>query len=177
MLKIRAGARRALDAPDLSGRPWRERVLPQRTAVMAQFLTVFRTDADLRTLDTSLDPSERAVGSLLSARPDLSNYMESGLARVCTPRAWLSTWSGLSSNSDLVAAAPKITIPALVVFYRGDNAAFPGDAQLVYDSLGSADKQLVSAPGNHYGFVGGDRRGGLEAVGHLVGWLKERLPV
>ena len=49
----------------------------------------------------------REYGSLLSDRPDLMNMAAMGFARTCTPRAWLSTWSGLSSRADLVENARR----------------------------------------------------------------------
>ncbi len=142
-------------------------------------MIVYRTEADLRMFDLSLDPSERDAGSLFSYRPDLSNYMEFGFGRVQTPRAWLSTWSGLSSNADVVKNAPKITVPSLVIYYRGDNAIFPSDAKAAFDAIAAADKQLASAPGDHYGFAVGtqERRGAPEALRQVVEWMRERFPV
>ena len=141
-------------------------------------MVVFRTEADLRALDLSLDPSERDAGSLFSYRPDLTNYMEFGFARVTTPRAWLSTWSGLSSQAAVELNGPRVTVPSLVVNYTGDNAIFPGDARAAFDALGSSDKQLASAPGDHYGFGVGtqDRTGAPVALGHVVDWLRARFP-
>jgi hypothetical protein len=139
-------------------------------------MMVYRTEADLRAFDLSLDPSERDAGSLFSYRPDLTNYMEFGFARVTTPRAWLSTWSGLSSNAAVEVNGPRVTVPSLVVSYTGDNAIFPGDARTAYEALGSADKQIASAPGDHYGFGVGtqERTGAPVALARLVAWLRER---
>jgi len=83
--------------------------------------------------------------------------MELGFARVTTPRAWLSTWSGLSSNAAVEVNGPHVTVPSLVTFYTGDNAIFPSDARAAFDALGAADKQIASAPGDHYGFGVGTR--------------------
>jgi len=139
---------------------------------------VFRTEADLRSFDLSLDPSTRDAGSLFSYRPDLTNYMELGFARVSTPRAWLSTWSGLASNAAVEVNGPHVTVPSLVVSYTGDNAIFPSDAQAAYAAIGAADKQITSAPGDHYGFGVGtqERTGAPVALDQLVAWLRERFP-
>ncbi len=149
-----------------------------RRAVLCPYMVVYRTEADLRAFDLSLDPSERDAGSLFSYRPDLTNYMEFGFGRVCTPRAWLSTWSGLSSNADVVKNAPKVTVPALVIYYRGDNGIFPGDARAAFEALGAEDKQLASAPGDHYGFGVGtqERAGAPQALAQVVEWLRARFP-
>ena len=127
---VRAEARQTLAASDFATRPAAEQARALRAAVAHPHMIVFRTEADLRAFDLSLDPSERDAGSLFSYRPDLTNYMEFGFARVTTPRAWLSTWSALSSNAAVEVNGPHVTVPSLVLSYTGDNAIFPGDAQL-----------------------------------------------
>jgi hypothetical protein len=84
---------------------------------------------DPRTVDLSLDPSERPYGSLFGKRPDLINYGLTGFGRLTTPEAWLSTWSGLSSNADFVRCAPGVTVPTLFIELTGDQAAFPADSR------------------------------------------------
>jgi pimeloyl-ACP methyl ester carboxylesterase len=174
----RTEARAAIATEGFRHRPWAEQARALRGAVVCPYMIVYRTEADLRAFDLSLDPSERDAGSLFSYRPDLTNYMEFGFARVQTPRAWLSTWSALSSNADVVQNAAKITVPAMVISYRGDNAIFPSDAQAAYDALAATDKVLASAPGDHYGFGVGtqERTGAPEALQQVVAWLRERFP-
>jgi len=177
-LAARAAARADLKATDFADRPWAQQAGALRASVAHPHMIVFRTEADLRALDLSLDPSARDAGTLYSYRPDLTNYMELGFARVTTPRAWLSTWSGLSSQAAVERTAPAVTVPSLVTYYTGDNAIFPGDAQAAFAALGSTDKQLVSAPGDHYGFGVGtqERRGAPIALGQVVDWLRPRFP-
>jgi hypothetical protein len=176
LLKQRGAARRTMASSDFASHSWPAQVRAVRGAVICPYLIVYRTEADLRAFDLSLDPSERDAGSLFSYRPDLTNYMEFGFARVQTPRAWLSTWSGLSSHADVVSNAAKITVPSMVIYYRGDNAIFPSDARAVYDAIAATDKQLASAPGDHYGFGVGtqERTGAPLALAQIVTWLRER---
>ncbi|MDX2165499.1 MAG: alpha/beta hydrolase [Deltaproteobacteria bacterium] len=178
-LAARQAARAELRSADFAARAWTEQARALRGSVAQPHMLVFRTEADLRAFDLSLDPSERDAGSLFSYRPDLTNYMELGFARVTTPRAWLSTWSGLSSNAAVEQTGPRVTVPSLVVSYRGDNAIFPSDARAAFAALGAGDKQLRDAPGDHYGFgVGTQERSGAPiAFGHVVEWLRERFPV
>jgi hypothetical protein len=77
----------------------------RRRSLAPAIIAVFRTDADPRTVDLSQDPSERPYGSLFGTRPDLINYGLTGFGRLTAPEAWLSTWSGLSSNADFVRCA------------------------------------------------------------------------
>jgi hypothetical protein len=178
LLDRRREARQAARAPDFAARAWPERARALREAVLGRHLIVHRTEADLRALDLALDPSQRDAGTLFSYRPDLSNYMEFGFARVCTPRAWLSTWSALSSNADVVKNAALVTVPSLVVYYTGDNAIFPSDARAAFDALASSDKELAGVPGDHYGFGVGtqERTGAPLALAKIVEWLRERFP-
>ena len=67
----------------------------RRAAIATTFMTVYRTDADPRAVDRSLDPSARDYGSIWGRRPDWINYGAVGFGRVVSPEAWLSTWSGL----------------------------------------------------------------------------------
>jgi len=36
-------------------------------------------------LDLSIEPTDRSVGTIVSLRPDLSNYADNGMARLLTP--------------------------------------------------------------------------------------------
>jgi pimeloyl-ACP methyl ester carboxylesterase len=174
--KQRLEARRTMASGDFGSKPWGAQARVLRGAVVCPYMIIYRTEADLRAFDLCLDPSERDAGSLFSYRPDLTNYMEFGFGRVQTPRAWLSTWSGLSSNADVVKNAATITIPSLVIYYRGDNAIFPSDARAAFEAIAAGDKQLASAPGDHYGFGVGtqERSGAPQALAQIVAWLRER---
>lgn len=169
-------ARGEVFAPGFAERPEGERRNAVRRAAAHPPMIVHRTEADLRALDASLDRSRRDVGTLFSYRPDITNYMELGFARVTTPKAWLSTWSGLSSHASVERNAPFIKVPSLVVNYDGDSAIFPADAQRAIDALGSRDKRLVTVTGDHYGFAVGtqERRGAPLALEAIVAWLRER---
>ena len=175
-LAARGEARGALRAPDFASQPPAAQANVLRRSVVHPHMVVFRTEADLRALDLALDPSERDAGTLFSYRPDLTNYMEFGFARTTTPRAWLSTWSGLSSNAAVEINAPHVTVPSLVIYYTGDNAIFPSDAQTAFNALGAADKEILGVPGDHYGFGVGtqDRTGAPVAFGHVASWLRSR---
>jgi pimeloyl-ACP methyl ester carboxylesterase len=121
------------------------------TAAHTPIFNVWRTDADPRCFDLSLDPSERAYGSLWGANPIVSNYGSVGFARTCTAESWLSNWSGLSSNATMEKCAPAITQPTLMIEYTGDNSVFPAEADRIYASIGAADKERHKVHGNHHG--------------------------
>jgi hypothetical protein len=113
-------------------------------------IVVHRTSANPAFVDRAIDPSGRDYGSILSERPDLMNYAALGLARTVTPRAWLSTWSGLASNADLVRNVARIAEPSLLVTPSRDREILPGDAAAVFAAMASADKQSVTLDARHY---------------------------
>ncbi|TYB48858.1 alpha/beta hydrolase [Actinomadura chibensis] len=123
----------------------------QRLATHQPVVLVHRTDADPRTVDLSLDPSDRRYGSVWGRRPHVTNYGLLGFGRMTTPEAWLSTWSGLSSKADMARTAPSVTCPALVVEYTGDNCVFPSQTKRIVDDLGSRDKTHVRVRADHFG--------------------------
>lgn len=145
-------------------------VADRRAATATDFMLIYRTDADPRYVDPSIDPSQRDYGSLWGRRPDIINYGPVGFSRMVSPEAWLSTWSGTASQAEIARTGPRMTLPALVVEYTGDNAIFPSDTQHIVDSLGSTEIRRKSVPGDHYGFPAETGRDG--AVEEVVAWLR-----
>ena len=142
----------------------------RRAATATDFMLIYRTDADPRYVDPSLEPSDRDYGSLWGRRPDIINYGAVGFSRMVSPAAWLSTWSGNTSQAEIARTGPRMTLPALVIEYTGDNAIFPSDTQHIVDSLGSRDISRAAIAGDHYGFPAESGRDG--AVEELIAWLR-----
>ena len=144
-------------------------------AAYSPIFTVWRTDADPRCFDLSLEPSDRAYGTLWGPNPIASNYGSVGFARVCTPESWLSNWSGLSSNASMEACAPDIRQPTLMIEYTGDNSVFPSEAEAIYRWIGSRSKTRHKIHGNHHGqpIRKGASSGQLEAGARIREWLTE----
>lgn len=138
-------------------------------------MTVWRTDADLRCWDLSIDPSDRVIGSVWSKDPLASNYGVVGFGRFCTPESWLSTWSGLSSQANLLRTARAIEQPCLVISYTADSILFPTDAQAVFDAVASSNKRYLRVRGNHHGHaLEAGERPGRDVVGDAIrSWLME----
>ena len=106
--------------------PAAERTLLARRALQRRYMLIYRTLADPRALDPTLDPSERPLGSIFSfgRDPVFGNYGE-GIGRVMSARGWLSTWSGLSSNAALERTLPEVRVPTLVVNALADTDIYP----------------------------------------------------
>jgi hypothetical protein len=141
----------------------------RRAAIATTFMTVYRTDADPRAVDRSLDPSERDYGSIWGRRPDWINYGAVGFGRVVSPEAWLSTWSGLSSQAEIATTGGRMTLPALQVVYAGDNCIYPSDDELIASSLATKHLERVTVPGDHYGFPVATGRD--VATGVVADWI------
>lgn len=150
--------------------------LDRRRSLAPKIITVFRTDADPRTVDLSLDPSERPYGSLFGKRPDLINYGLTGFGRLTTPEAWLSTWSGLGSHADFVRCAPEVTVPTLFIELTGDQAAFPADSRQMTGALGARDLTTATLRGLHFGgpIASGEPAGNELAATEIINWLSKR---
>lgn len=161
-----------------------DRLRHTRHGLVRRYLVVYRTLADPRYLDPTLDPSQRSLGSIFSFGQDpvKGNYGE-GLARTMSARGWLSTWSGLSSRAALARTLPGVTLPTLMVNALGDQEIYPGEARGAFDALAAADRQLVELQGaDHYlrplpGAPADDDPVARLCDAWLLPWLRERWPV
>lgn len=142
-------------------------------AAHTPIITVWRTDADLRNLDLTLDPSDRAPGSIWGSDPLVSNYGAVGFGRLCSPESWLSTWSGVSSQAALEKTAPYVRVPALLVEYTGDQTTFPLQIEEIFSWIGASDKQHVRVQGDHHGrpVDGNPQSGRTAAAQQITNWL------
>ncbi|GAA2365890.1 hypothetical protein [Dactylosporangium salmoneum] len=148
----------------------------RRASLAPMVITTYRTDADPRYTDPSLDPNDRHHGSLFGRRPDLTNYGLVGFGRLTTPDAWLSTWSANTSNAGFERCAAGIHIPTLYVELSGDAAAFPADAARMFDAIAATDKTRVVVRGQHFGqpLAPGEPTGYAAAAEVIGPWLAAR---
>ncbi|MCU1352896.1 MAG: hypothetical protein JWM05_2105 [Acidimicrobiales bacterium] len=169
-LDARAAARATLDDHPRGSAAWNR---ARRRAVHARYLTIYRTLADPAHLDPSIDPDDRALGTIFAMGDPLDgNYGYGGLARTMTARGWLSTWSAHSSHARLADTMPQVTIPTLLLHPSADTEIRRHQAHAARDAAGAADvtyTELVGAP--HY--LQGHRR---DAAERMSAWLAERLP-
>jgi dienelactone hydrolase len=177
----RAGdAAAASTAPGFAERPEAERRDVLRRKTVEPLMVIHRTMANPAFVDNTIDPSPRDYGSLLSERPDLMNYAAFGHARVCSPKAWLSTWSGASSNADLVKNLARIDSPTLLVHAGRDREVFPADVAAMERAMAAAgaERRVVTlSDARHYfeSEPGAKDAPDVERVMDVVvAWIQER---
>lgn len=134
---------------------------------------VHGTMADPRWLDPAVDPNDRQAGTSYLGDPRIANESASGLARFTTTRGWLSQWSLDDAQVDAVQAAPRISVPVLVIVNSADDACPPSHPNDFFGAIGHERKELHTIQGaDHYFSGGAGSRAHLdEAVHHVRGWL------
>jgi hypothetical protein len=148
-------------------------LLARRGGAEATYLVVHRTDADPRSVDLSLDPSQRNYGSIFGVRPDITNRGAVGFGRLSTPEAWLSTWSAHSTRAAIRLTAPGIDQPVLVVGYTADNTVFPSDLEAMGAAFTATTVTRTDVEGDHYGLAPdhASRPGGKAVADVVAQWV------
>ena len=174
--------RRELRSDRYAGMTDGDRTFIARRARLGRYMVIYRTLANPAYLDPSIDPSRRPLGSIFSpGDPIIGNYGPGGLARVMTPRGWLSTWSGLSSQAELPDTIGHVTVPTLLVYADGDCDIFPSEQQELLEKSGAKDKALEVLPwADHYLHPVGDEGKKLadprdRIIDLIVPWIEERI--
>jgi len=134
-----ASNRRRLGVADEAERPELT-----RRAHLRRYLLIYRTLADPRYLDPTIDPSPRPLGSIFSyGRDPIVGNAGEGLARSMSARGWLSTWSGLSSNAALERTLPEVRVPTLAIAALGDMDIYPSEVRDAYAASAATDKEYA----------------------------------
>jgi hypothetical protein len=152
---------------------WARRELDglQAAGVWDRLFNLYRTWADLRFVDMSLDPSDRSPGCYMGD-PKRANYGPFGIGSTCTLRTWLSMWSLAESQCRGEPHLRRVTCPSIVIQSTADQGCFPSDARIICDALGASDKRLEMVSGDHYLTDPADRT----VVADLVAdWVRTRL--
>lgn len=128
------------------------------------------TVADPRFIDVTLDPSDRAVGSLFGDDSAAANYQPAALGRYTSLRSWLSQWSLKDCQADARTDLAKISVPALLIYSMADQSVFPSHADAMWNAISSKEKTRVDIRhGTHY--FAGQPEQMKEAIDAIVTWL------
>ncbi|GAA2143188.1 alpha/beta hydrolase family protein [Actinomadura napierensis] len=134
--------------------------------------SVFRTWADPRMVDPSIEPTNRRPNSCYPGKPERANRSVFGIAAACTLRTWLNLWSLDDSQTRAHPHLARITVPSLVVNADADTGVFPSDAAAMYDALAAQDKERHDLSGDHYFLTPEGARGELADL--IASWLGKR---
>lgn len=146
-----------------------ERIAPLGLSDRA--FNMFRTWADPRLMDGSIDPSDRPVGVCYRGDPKVANYSPGGIGLTNTCRTWLSMWSLRESQCRGGPHLARIDVPSLVIQSMADTGVFPCDAREIFDALGTKQKRLEFMGGDHYLTSPATARD--EVADRIHGWLGE----
>lgn len=117
---------------------------------------IYRTHADPRCLDLSLEPNDRQLGSVWGNGAHGAravNYAASQMGRITSLTAFLSQWSS-RSRADGPANLARTSVPVLLCTYTADQSTFPStrDAWLAAGggTAGGRIRNIDIVGGNHY---------------------------
>lgn len=117
-----------------------------------EVFVVYRTHADPRFLDLSLDANDRAVGSVWgsgAAGARAVNYAASQMGRVTSLKAWLSQWSP-HSRADGPSNLARTSVPVMLCTYTADQSTFPSTRDAWLQAAGGRIRNVDLVGGDHY---------------------------
>lgn len=168
-------------SPSFASLPLEERQFVERRADTERMMVLYRTFAEPRYMDLTLDPSDRVVGDNSGTTPWRANYALPSNPGWVSPRAFLSTRSSVSSNAVTLKNIPKVIVPTLIVQGTAQRQIFPGDTKAIFAASGAADKKLVWIDGADVSFRPSGPKAGKgdqreQAARAMVVWLQEHFP-
>lgn len=129
---------------------------------------VYRTMADPRVLDRTLDPNDRPPESIWGD-PRAINYGANNVGRFTTLTSWLSQWSA-ESRADGPRCLARTSVPVLNLEFSADSAVFPADIRLWSEAAGDRETYRKIAGATHY--MDGQPELLAETVETIASWAK-----
>jgi pimeloyl-ACP methyl ester carboxylesterase len=130
---------------------------------------VYRTVAEPRYVDLTLDPSDREAGNIYGD-VRLANESPGALGRYTSLRSWLSSWSIDHSESDALKHLPRVSVPVCVIDLTADEGALPSEIRAICAAIPEAQRTVVRMHGmNHY--FRGQPEARAQAAEHVKTWL------
>jgi pimeloyl-ACP methyl ester carboxylesterase len=113
-----------------------------------QAFIVYRTHADPRCVDLSLDANDRAPGSVWGDARAV-NYSCNAMGRTTSLTAFLSQWSS-RSQADGPSNLARTSVPLLLLTYTADQSTFPSTRDAWLKAGGTRIRNVDIVGGNHY---------------------------
>jgi hypothetical protein len=102
-------------------------------------LLVYRTYADPRFVDLSIDPNDRKAGGNRGDDPRQMNHGVNSLGRYTSLTAWLSQWS-MESRADGPTNIALTSVPVLQLEFTADASVFPSAIREWSDAIRSGGR-------------------------------------
>jgi pimeloyl-ACP methyl ester carboxylesterase len=134
---------------------------------------VYRTSADPRALDLTIDPSDRKGGAGTWGPALQMNWSVTSIGRLTTLRSWLSQYSYHASNADGPKHLARTNVPVLVLIATADAGCHESDAQAYFEAAPTSDKQLYRIKDATH-FMKGQPDKIAEVTRVISGWIRER---
>jgi pimeloyl-ACP methyl ester carboxylesterase len=131
-----------------------------------QAFVVYRTHADPRCLDLTLDANDRAIGSVWGDARQV-NYACNAMGRTTSLTAFLSQWSS-RSQADGPTNLARTTVPTLLLTYTADQSTFPSTRDAWMQAGATRIRNVDIVGGNHY--LAGQPELVTQAADHLAEW-------
>lgn len=144
------------------------RALPHGVTDMA--FVIYRTGADPRHLDPTIDPNDRPAGTIWGD-PRQLNYGANNIGRYTTLTAYLSQWSP-SSQADGPTNLERTRCPVLAIEHTADASVVPGMNRLWADAAAGRLTRHELKGGTHY--LDGQPEKVAETVEVISRWIAER---
>jgi pimeloyl-ACP methyl ester carboxylesterase len=176
-----------MQSPGFAHMSTKDQLMIERRAQFDRPMILYRTRADLRYYDLSLDASDREVGHMTGPvkdghrRSDLRNWRyEDPLSTGITAREFLSTLS-VDSHARMWDNLAKIRVPVLVVNSSADSGIHRSEHEKTFASAGSADKEKLWIEGGEHGLDPHGPKGGrgdqrAQFIDAITRWANKRWP-
>ena len=130
-------------------------------------LIVYRTFADMRCLDPSIDANDRAPGTSIWGDPRQVNYGANSMGRYTSLTAFMSQWAP-SSQADGPTNMGKTSVPVLLLEYTADASVFPSDV-VAYEAAAKSRVQRHSIKGATHYLLGQPEKA-FEVADRIAAW-------
>ena len=141
-------------------------------AARDEVFLVHRTHADPRCIDLSLDPNDRAPGSVWGAGvagARAVNYAANAMGRITSLTAFLSQWSS-RSQADGPTNLARTSVPVQLLTYTADQSTFPSTRDAWLAAGGARIVDVDVRGGNHY--LAGQPALVDEAADAMAAWIE-----
>jgi pimeloyl-ACP methyl ester carboxylesterase len=133
-----------------------------------QAFVVYRTHAEPRCVDLSIDPNDRPPGSIWGDARAV-NYAANAMGRYTSLKAFLSQWSS-RSQADGPANLARTSVPVLLFTYTADASTFPSTRDAWLAAAAGRIRNVDVKGGNHY--LSGQPERVTQVADELAAWAR-----